>query len=313
MGPPRPRRWRRSSATARWRPSELAEHRADQAADRDPDCSRRSSGPACVDRVARPRATGAARSSAPAPRAAPCCGACAARKTAYLARRMRDLDPGDLAALERAAGVLERMLEQHPTRAPGAKRGRLDRALSRSFVSLRVPNYRRYFAGQLVSLSGNWMQTVAEIWVILTLTGSGVAVGVATALQFLPMLLLGALGGLIADRVPKRRLLIVDPGAAHGAPLAMLALAADRRGSHALDGVRAGLRARLRQRGRQPDPAGFVIEIVGARAGRQRGQPQQRPRPRGPRSSARRSPGVLIADCRRRALLRPQRPQLRRR
>ena len=54
-------------------------------------------------------------------------------------------------------------------------------ALSRSFVSLRVPNYRRYFAGQLVSLSGNWMQTVAEIWVILSLTGSGVAVGVTTA------------------------------------------------------------------------------------------------------------------------------------
>ena len=58
-----------------------------------------------------------------------------------------------------------------------------------------MPNYRRYFAGQLVSLSGNWMQTVAEIWVILSLTGSGVAVGVATALQFLPMLLLGAFGG----------------------------------------------------------------------------------------------------------------------
>ncbi len=82
-------------------------------------------------------------------------------------------------------------------------------ALRRSFHSLEVPNYRRYFAGQLISLSGTWMQTVAAIWLILTLTGSGVAVGATTALQFLPMLLFGAWGGLLADRVPKRRLLIV--------------------------------------------------------------------------------------------------------
>ncbi len=81
-------------------------------------------------------------------------------------------------------------------------------ALRRSFDSLEVPNYRRYFAGQLISLSGTWMQTVAALWLILTLTGSGVAVGLTTALQFLPMLLIGAWGGLLADRIPKRRLLI---------------------------------------------------------------------------------------------------------
>ena len=51
-------------------------------------------------------------------------------------------------------------------------------ALRRSFSSLEIPNYRRYFAGQIVSLSGNWMQMVAEMWLILELTGSGVAVGV---------------------------------------------------------------------------------------------------------------------------------------
>ncbi|HVQ59749.1 MAG TPA: MFS transporter [Solirubrobacterales bacterium] len=81
--------------------------------------------------------------------------------------------------------------------------------LSRSFNSLEVPNYRRYFAGQLISLSGTWMQTVAAVWLILSLTGSGVAVGLTTALQFLPMLLFGAWGGLLADRFPKRRLLMV--------------------------------------------------------------------------------------------------------
>jgi MFS family permease len=84
----------------------------------------------------------------------------------------------------------------------------LTAAIRHSFNSLEVPNYRRYFAGQLISLSGTWMQTVAAIWVILSLTGSGVAVGLTTALQFLPMLLIGAWGGLLADRIPKRRLLI---------------------------------------------------------------------------------------------------------
>jgi len=84
----------------------------------------------------------------------------------------------------------------------------LTAAIRHSFNSLEVPNYRRYFLGQLISLSGTWMQTVAAIWVILSLTGSGVAVGLTTALQFLPMLLIGAWGGLLADRIPKRRLLI---------------------------------------------------------------------------------------------------------
>lgn len=82
-------------------------------------------------------------------------------------------------------------------------------ALRRSVDSLSVPNYRRYFGGQIISLSGNWMQMVAEIWLVLSLTGSGVAVGMTTALQFLPILLFGAWGGLLADRFPKRDLLIV--------------------------------------------------------------------------------------------------------
>ncbi len=82
-------------------------------------------------------------------------------------------------------------------------------AVRRSFGSLSVPNYRRYFFGQLVSLSGNWMQALASVWLVLTLTHSGFAIGLTTALQFLPMLLIGAWGGLLADRFPKRDLLIV--------------------------------------------------------------------------------------------------------
>ncbi|WP_354697485.1 hypothetical protein DSM112329_03115 [Paraconexibacter sp. AEG42_29] len=81
--------------------------------------------------------------------------------------------------------------------------------LRKSVASLQIPNFRRFFSGQVVSVSGSWMQTVAEAWLVLSLTSSGVALGVSTALQFLPILLLGAWGGVLADRFPKRRLLIV--------------------------------------------------------------------------------------------------------
>ena len=81
--------------------------------------------------------------------------------------------------------------------------------LDRTFSSLRVPNYRRYFAGQVVSISGNWMQIVAEMWLIVQLTGSGTAVGITAGLQFLPILLVGGLGGVLADRLDKRRLLTI--------------------------------------------------------------------------------------------------------
>jgi MFS family permease len=102
----------------------------------------------------------------------------------------------------------------------------LSAALRRSFDSLAVPNYRRYFVGQVVSLSGNWMQTVAEVWLILTLTDSGVAVGLTTALQFLPILLFAAWGGVLADRFAKRRLLISTQAAMAIPALALLAVSA---------------------------------------------------------------------------------------
>jgi MFS family permease len=83
----------------------------------------------------------------------------------------------------------------------------LSATLRRTFTSLSVPNYRRYFGGQLASISGNWMQNVAEMWLMVKLTGSGTFVGLTAGLQFLPVLLFGAWGGLLADRIPKRRLL----------------------------------------------------------------------------------------------------------
>jgi MFS family permease len=77
------------------------------------------------------------------------------------------------------------------------------------FSSLGVRNYRLYFIAQVISVSGSWMQRVAQSWLVLHLTNSGLALGVVAALQFLPILLLGAWGGVVADRVDKRRLLVV--------------------------------------------------------------------------------------------------------
>lgn len=79
---------------------------------------------------------------------------------------------------------------------------------ARTFRSLRIRNYRLFFFGQLVSVTGTWMQTVAQTWLVLNLTGSGVDLGITVALQFLPMLLFGLWGGLLADRYDKRKLLI---------------------------------------------------------------------------------------------------------
>jgi len=85
---------------------------------------------------------------------------------------------------------------------------RLWRATRLTFRSMSVRNYRLYFAGQLISTTGTWMQQIAQAWLVLQLTGSGVALGVLVALQFAPVLVAGAWGGVVADRVDKRRLLV---------------------------------------------------------------------------------------------------------
>jgi MFS family permease len=85
---------------------------------------------------------------------------------------------------------------------------RVRRFTSATFRSMRTRNYRLYFYGQLISTSGTWMQAVALGWLVLRLTGSGFAVGLITALQFVPMLLISTWGGVIADRFDKRRTLV---------------------------------------------------------------------------------------------------------
>jgi len=88
---------------------------------------------------------------------------------------------------------------------------RFRREARTTFRSLRVRNYRLYFTGQLVSVSGTWMQSVALAWLVVRYLAprgqAGLDVGFSTALQFLPMLLAGAWGGLAADRLDKRTVL----------------------------------------------------------------------------------------------------------
>lgn len=85
---------------------------------------------------------------------------------------------------------------------------RLRDLLERTFRSLRIRNYRLYFIAQTVSMSGTWLQSVALSWLVLELTDSAVALGAITAVLFGPTLVLGPWGGVLADRVDKRRLLI---------------------------------------------------------------------------------------------------------
>ncbi len=82
--------------------------------------------------------------------------------------------------------------------------------MSPTFRSLRNRNYRIYYAGGVVSNIGTWMQRIAQDWLVLRLSDNdGVALGITTGLQFLPMLLVGPWGGMLADRYSKRKLLII--------------------------------------------------------------------------------------------------------
>ncbi|MFF9816611.1 MFS transporter [Streptomyces sp. NPDC014006] len=92
------------------------------------------------------------------------------------------------------------------------------------FSSLKIRNYRLFFLGQVVSNTGTWMQRIAQDWLVLSLTGSATAVGVTTALQFLPMLLFGLYGGVLVDRLPKRRTLLFTQAAMGVTGLVLAAL-----------------------------------------------------------------------------------------
>ena len=96
----------------------------------------------------------------------------------------------------------------------------------RTFSSLAIRNFRLYFIGQGISISGTWMQSIAQGLLVLKLTGSGTQLGLVIALQTLPVLLFGAYGGVIADRFPKRLVLYISQSAAGAFALALGVLVA---------------------------------------------------------------------------------------
>lgn len=129
--------------------------------------------------------------------------------------------------------------------------------------SLGVRNYRLYFFGQLISLTGTWAQWIAQDWLVLQLTNSGTVLGVVTALQFAPALLLSLYGGALADRGDKRKLMLGTQGGLGVAALVLGVL--DLTGVVALwhvlvlaavVGMFSALDAPIRQ--------AFVVEMVGS-------------------------------------------------
>ena len=134
--------------------------------------------------------------------------------------------------------------------------------IRRSFAPLSIPNYRRFFVGQVFARCGAWVQTVAEIWLVLSLTGSGLSLGLTTALQFAPLLVLGAWAGVWADRLPKRRLLLAAQAWMVAPTLTLLVLTAT--DAAELWMVYALVLARgLGRALDNPVRQSFVIELVG--------------------------------------------------
>ncbi len=135
--------------------------------------------------------------------------------------------------------------------------------VSRTFRSLRVHNYRRYFFAQVVSNSGTWMQSFAQAALVLELTHrNALMLSLVVALQFGPVLIIGPWGGLIADRADKRKLLIATQSVmtVQAAALGALTLSGDIRvwmvmALALVMGVVNGIDNPARQ--------SFVIEMVG--------------------------------------------------
>ncbi|HEY5092505.1 MAG TPA: MFS transporter [Acidimicrobiales bacterium] len=132
----------------------------------------------------------------------------------------------------------------------------------RTFSSLSNPNYRKYFLGQTTSLVGTWMQMTAQSWLVFTLTHSATEIGFVVALQTLPVLLLGPYGGVVADRVDKRRLMIILQ-TAMGLQAAVLSVLALTHVVTYLDVCVLAIVLGLNNAFENPSRQSFVLEMVG--------------------------------------------------
>jgi len=116
-------------------------------------------------------------------------------------------------------------LRSPPTQLPDAPGGTRDVPLSpRAFGALRHRNYRVFYLGQLLSLTGTWMQSTAQGWLVLELTNSALRLGIVTAVASIPTLLFSLWAGDLADRHDKRRIILIAQGVALSAALALAVL-----------------------------------------------------------------------------------------
>lgn len=132
-----------------------------------------------------------------------------------------------------------------------------------TFAALSVPNFRRYYAGQAISMIGTWMQMTAQSWLVFTLTHSSTWLGIIIALQTLPVLLLGPYGGVIADRVDKRRLMVILQSAMGVLALVLGVLTVTGAVTLAEIGVLAALLG-LNNAFENPARQSFMLELVGS-------------------------------------------------
>ena len=170
----------------------------------------------------------------------------------------------------RASGSVHPVLDFHthrPAGNPAARPEELPPAQRRpgfrdTFSALQVRNFRLLVCGLFVTSTGGWAQRIAQDWLVLTLTGSATAVGITTALQFTPTLLFGLYGGVIADRFPKRRVLLVTQATMGtlAATMAVLALTGD---VHVWQVYSMALILGLATAVDNPTRQSFVTELVG--------------------------------------------------
>ena len=131
-----------------------------------------------------------------------------ARRTTWLADRLRGLEPMDLEAVEAAVPALLRLVGDGMSPLAFALRARTFRSLRRH------RNYRIFFTGQVVSLAGTWMQNVALAWLVIELSGSPLAIGALAFWRFVPFTIFGLVAGVVADRIESRKLVMATQASA---------------------------------------------------------------------------------------------------
>jgi hypothetical protein len=178
-------------------------------------------------------------------------------RTDALHYALRHLSNEERRALAEATPVLEKIVDDLARTSMNVKA-----SAHKTFSSLSNPNYRKYFFGQTTSLVGTWMQMTAQSWLVFTLTHSATDIGFVVALQTLPVLLLGPYGGVVADRVDKRRLMIVLQ-AAMGLQAAVLSILALTHVVTYLDVCILAIILGLNNAFENPSRQSFVLEMVG--------------------------------------------------